>query len=364
MNYIYYMNVPISIGMATQFLSLNDIRRSKFARNNPILKGSRKVDGNTPITVSIDNRSVLEKSIEFSVNSFSPLILPLENALADIPELSAKESFASNISIHEFAESGTYASLREPVAVKYKYYDNTSWWGYPLRDILNFSGTTRSSNNITLITPQHGVYNTHFGGNPVGKIVTFNDHTTNAAITGKIASKINLNSDCTLVKFEDSVSDKGDITVCKLPLFLSAVPAYSFPMVTQGGSAPFGNYNDQYAGLCTNNSLTTQTVTRPESYFINSNAYVDVEVKYQDFQLVDPIFADSKFGLPQAGLAVGDSGSPAFIIYGNDILLYTTYLGAGGSGCPYGLSGFQERLKYGIETLGSEGYTISTVRLS
>ena len=31
--------------MATQFLSLNDIRRSKSARNNPILKGSRKVTG-------------------------------------------------------------------------------------------------------------------------------------------------------------------------------------------------------------------------------------------------------------------------------------------------------------------------------
>ena len=80
--------------MATQFLSLNDIRRSKSARSNPILKGSRKVDGNTIIIPVIDNRSVLEKSIEFSVNSFSSLILPLENALADIPELSAKESFA------------------------------------------------------------------------------------------------------------------------------------------------------------------------------------------------------------------------------------------------------------------------------
>ena len=31
--------------MATQFLSLNDIRRSKSARSNPILKGSRKVTG-------------------------------------------------------------------------------------------------------------------------------------------------------------------------------------------------------------------------------------------------------------------------------------------------------------------------------
>ena len=356
--------------MATQFLSLNDIRRSKSVRSNPILKGSRKVDGNTIIIPVIDNRSVLEKSIEFSVNSFSSLILPLENALADIPELSAKESFASSFSVHEFAGGGTYASLRGPVAAKYKYYDNTSWWGYSLRDTLNFSGTTRASNNITLITPQHGVYNTHFGGNPVGFIATFNDHTTNAAITGKIESKINLNSDCTLVKFEDSIAGKGDITVCKLPLFLSAIPAYSFPMVTQGGSAPFGNYNDQYAGLCTNNSIPMQSlgsspgITRPESDFITTNIYVDVEVRYQDFQLVDPIFADIKFGLPQAGLAVGDSGSPAFIIYGNDILLYTTYLGAGGAGCPYGLSGFQERLKYGIETLGSEGYTISTVRLS
>mgnify|MGYP003632976818 CR=1 FL=1 len=346
--------------------SINDVKRSRRLEegNARIPRDMRKLAGSIIIIPVIDNRSVLEKSIEFSINSFSSLIIPLENALADIPELSAKESFASSFSVHEFAGGGTYASLRGPVAAKYKYYDNTSWWGYSLRDTLNFSGTTRTSNNITLITPQHGVYNTHFGGNPVGFIATFNDHTTNAAITGKIESKINLNSDCTLVKFEDSIAGKGDITVCKLPLFLSAIPAYSFPMVTQGGSAPFGNYNDRYAGLCTNNTLTTQTVIRPESYFISGNAYVDVEVRYQDFQLVDPIFADIKFGLPQAGLAVGDSGSPAFIIYGNDILLYTTYLGSGGSGCPYGLSGFQERLKYGIETLGSEGYTISTVRLS
>ena len=150
-----------------------------------------------------------------------------------------------------------------------------------------------------------------------------------------------------------------------MPLFLSAVPAYSFPMVTQGGSAPFGLYNDQYSGLCTNNSIPMQTVIRPESDFIsNNNILLDAEIKYQDFQLVDPIFADSKFGLPQAGLAEGDSGSPAFIIYGDELLLYTTYWFGGGQGPSYGLSGFQERLKYGIETLGSEGHTISAVVLS
>ena len=355
--------------------SINDVKRSRRLEddNARIPRDMRKLAG----SIVIDNRSVLEKSIEFSVNSFSPLILPLENALADIPELSAKESFASNGSIHEFAVGGTYASLRGPVAAKYRttYFGwgsppPTTWWGYPIRDTLNFSGVAPNSNNITLITPQHGVYNTHFGGYPIGSIASFSDHTTNATITGEIESKINLNSDCTLVKFTDNVANKGDIKVYKLPLFLSAVPAYSFPMVTQGGSAPFGLYNDQYSGLCTNNSIPMQSlgsspgITRPESDFITTNIYVDVEVRYQDFQLVDPIFADSKFGLPQAKLAEGDSSSPAFIIYGDELLLYTTYIGGGGSGCPYGLSGFQERLKYGIETLGSESHTISTVRLS
>jgi len=106
------------------------------------------------------------------------------------------------------------------------------------------------------------------------------------------------------------------------------------------------------------------TVIRPESDFISNNILSDAEIKYQDFQLVDPIFANSKFGLPQVALAEGDSSSPAFIIYGDELLLYTTYWFGGGQGPSYGLSGFQERLKYGIETLGSEGHTISTVRLS
>ena len=352
--------------MATQFLSLNDIRRSKSARSNPILKGSRKVDGNTIIIPVIDNRSVLEKSIEFSVNSFSPLILPLENALADIPELSAKESFASNGGIHEFAGGGTYVSYRGPVAAKYGHF-NTTWWGYPIRDTLNFSGVSTAANNVTLITPRHGVSNTHFGGAYgvyVGGIVNFKDHTTNATITGMVESLIDLNSDCRLVKFTDDIPSRGDIKVYNLPLFLSAVPAYSFPMITQGGSAPFGLYQDTYSGLCTNNSFAMSTVIRPESDFISNNILSDAEIKYQDFQLVDPIFANSKFGLPQVALAVGDSSSPAFIIYGDELLLYTTYWFGGGQGPSYSLSGFQERLKYGLETLGSEGHTISNVRLS
>ena len=349
--------------------SINDVKRSRRLEddNARIPRDMRKLAG----SIVIDKRSVLEKSIEFSVNSFSPLILPLENALADIPELSAKESFASNGSIHEFAGGGTYASLRGPVVAKYKttYFGwastpPTTWWGYPIRDTLNFSGVAPVSNNITLITPQHGVYNTHFGGYPIGSIASFSDHTTNATITGEIESKINLNSDCTLVKFTDNVANKGDIKVYKLPLFLSAVPAYSFPMVTQGGSAPFGLYNDQYSGLCTNNSIPMSTVIRPESDFISNNILSDAEIKYQDFQLVDPIFANSKFGLPQVALAEGDSSSPAFIIYGDELLLYTTYWFGDGQGPGYGLSGFQERLKYGIETLGSEGHTISTVILS
>lgn len=352
-------------------LSLNDRNRIKRIRggNLAISKEYRKVTGGIPIFTLPVN--ILEEAIKFSINSFGTLILPLENALADTPELSAKESFASSFSVHEFAAGGTYESLRVPVQAKYKTtYKGaplplpTTWWGYPIRDTLNFSGVAPTSNNITLITPQHGVYNTHFGGYPVGSIVSFSDHTTNATITGKIESKMNLNSDCTLVKLEDNVANKGDIKVYKLPLFLSAVPAYSFPMVTQGGSAPFGNYNDQYSGLCSNNTISTSNIIKPESYFIAGNLYVDVQVSYQDFQLVDSIFANSKFGLPQIQLAVGDSSSPAFIIYGNDLLLYTTYRSAGGYGCPYGLSGFQERLTYGIETLGSEGHSINTIRLS
>ena len=89
--------------------SINDVKRSRRLEddNARIPRDMRKLAG----SIVIDRRSVLEKSIEFSVNSFSPLILPLENALADIPELSAKESFASNGSIHEFAVGGTYQVL-------------------------------------------------------------------------------------------------------------------------------------------------------------------------------------------------------------------------------------------------------------
>lgn len=348
--------------------SINDVKRSRRLEedNARIPRDMRKLAGSIIIPV-IDNRSVLEKSIEFSVNSFSSLILPLDNALADIPELSAKESFASNGSIHEFAGGGTYASYRGAVAAKYGHL-TTTWWGYPIRDTLNFSGVSTAANNVTLITPRHGVSNTHFGGGYdvyVGGIVNFKDHTTNETITGMIESKIGIGQDCSLVKFTDDITSRGDVKVYSLPLFLSEVPAYSFPMITQGGSAPFGLYQDRYSGLCTNNSISMQKIVKTGSDFNTGvGINVDVEVRYQDFQLVDPIFADSKFGLPQSSLAVGDSSSPAFIIYGNELLLYTTYLGGGGSGPGYGLSGFQENLKNGIETTGSEGYTISAVVLS
>ena len=239
---------------------------------------------------------------------------------------------------------------------------NTEWWGYNSRDLYNFSGVTykatgfSSENNITLITPKHGVCNEHWGDDPrAGDVGFFYDHTTGNAISAEIVSAFNTDtSDIRMVKFDRDLTAEGNIKVYKLPLLLNPLGDNVLCTIYQGGNGPYGTgSSDRHAGLGTHRDVLD----------VQGIDMFSTEVGATDLWQVSSVFDGTYFSL--SSLAVGDSSSPTFIIHDNDILLASTFYTGGGGGPNYALSGIQSILSAGLETLGnSEGYTLSTIELS
>jgi len=77
-------------------------------------------------------------------------------------------------------------------------------------------------------------------------------------------------------------------------------------------------------------------------------------------------FAGDHFGL--SSFDTGDSGSPSFIIYDNDILLAGTHISVASNEATdigYGQKPVQDILQDSINSLGnSDNYLLSTVKLS
>ena len=251
---------------------------------------------------------------------------------------------------------------------------NTEWWGYPFRDLYNFSGVTYRSigwaaeNNVVLITPKHGVCNEHWGSDPnVGGIGFFYDHTNGNAVSAKVVSAFNTGkSDIRMVKFDRDLTAYGDIKVYKLPYFLKPIPFNYWPVIYQGGNGPFGTgASDRHAGLGSANNINNPYLL-PSEVPGNTGVINDLwttGLKDTNFQEISSIFSNSFFAL--STLAVGDSSSPSFLILQDDILFGSGFWFGNGSGPNYGLSAVQTFLSDGLETLGnSEGYTLSTVGIN
>lgn len=258
---------------------------------------------------------------------------------------------------------------------------NTEWWGYSARDLYNFSGVSynirgpgkpgdyKDENNVTLITPRHGVCNTHWAPSEtpsVGDSMYFYDHTTGMSVSAEVeAVSATGVQDITMVKYDRDLTALGDIKVYKLPLFTSPVNRDIFCTIYQGGKYPFGT-SDRYAGLGTHYLVSQEMVDASLPPVIGDNIGAISQIPVHQltrFWSVSSIFENTFFGL--SGLEVGDSSSPGFIITDDDILLLQTFTTKDGLGPNYGISAIHTLLSSGIETLGNtEGYTLSTVKIS
>tara|TARA_R110001599_G_scaffold10207_5_gene50596 strand:- start:14032 stop:15057 length:1026 start_codon:yes stop_codon:yes gene_type:complete len=254
---------------------------------------------------------------------------------------------------------------------------NTEWWGYEYRDIFNFSGTSynirgsnkpgnyKDENNVSLITPRHGICNEHWGNSEdpqVGDSMYFYDHTTGMSVSALVESVLNTNSlpltgqDIRMVRYDRDLTALGDIKVYKLPLILNDLSANSFGVIYQAGNGAYGTgSSDRHAGLGTTGGRDAPS---PYPTFL-----INIKIGKTDLWSVSSVFTNSYFSL--SSLAVGDSSSPSFIITEDDILLLSKFWFANGTGPCFGLSAIHTLLRDGIETLGNpEGYNISTVRVT
>jgi len=287
---------------------------------------------------------------------------------------------------------------------------NSNWWGYGQRDKLNFSGTSyyasgfESESNLTLVTPKHAVGNKHYSDPQVGDIAVFYEHTVNdvshaptsvhstssRAISAEIVGVDEPSGvdDLRVVKFDRDLTDTtatgGNIKVYQLALFeyefplvaggkakykwtvphetriQTAVLSATYCAVIQGGNGPFGTGStDRYAGLGTNDVFNAPS-------FGDNSPKMTFDTSKVALQHVSDQFAGDHFGL--SSFDTGDSGSPSFIIYDNDILLAGTHISVASNEATdigYGQKPVQDILQDSINSLGnSDNYLLSTVKLS
>tara|TARA_R100000008_G_scaffold68325_2_gene45524 strand:+ start:4512 stop:5984 length:1473 start_codon:yes stop_codon:yes gene_type:complete len=262
---------------------------------------------------------------------------------------------------------------------------STDFWGHSNRDVINFSGTSYNAtgfsdnNNVTLISPRHGISVAHFDNDPeTSDVVFFYDHTTGNSISATIVDATDIGDDLIVMRFNRDMSTAttstgaaGNLKLYKLPQFDNEVISHKYPAITQGGNFIFDS--DHYAGVGTpqiinhtviSRSLQGQILTR-----ISRSVIVDLGPQgMPDYRLtnVSPIL--SSFNLSLSGLDSGDSGGPVFIPYDNELLLLgiwrTAAIAAGGLK-NFGNEEIQKSISAGMDTVGNtEGYTLSTVRLS
>ena len=287
----------------------------------------------------------------------------------------------------------------EAIRSKYRYLNNRTtnyatynedWFLYPYRHIYDLSGVTlRKDNNITLINGKFGISATHFGGRGVGSSVKFLT-TENIIISTTVDSTLNLGLDMKLYKLSDDVTalaalTAGDIKTYKVPLFTNFVKRSAsndiskdgrklssvYPMLVTGGNYNLGklrnvdfslpgdifsstgaNYNegDEHAALGTSTRLAFNAPL--------SGSGAGASITYTGLQSVSSIFENKKLGLPQGGVATGDSSSPQFIIANNELLFLTMP-----TSNSVETKQMHDRITDGMNALGREGFELSAVQL-
>ena len=337
--------------LSNVFDELNVITTNSYTFNTPFT-------GTKTVTLStIRNDSVYDLNETFLTINFkiTPGLL-YHNRLDSIYTTWQTISSVTNPD----GEENKFRFLNSPTTVSGIW--NTEWWGYNSRNLYNFSGVTykatgfSSENNITLITPKHGVCNEHWGDGDdpkAGHVGFFYDHTTGNAISAEIISAFNTGvADIRMVKFDRDLTAEGDIKVYKLPLIQNHIGENVLCTLYQGGNGPFGtSSSDRHAGLGTHRAITD---------VIGSPSF-STKLGATDLWSVSSIFENTYFSL--SSLDVGDSSSPTFIIFEDDILLASTFYTRAGPN--YGLSAIQEVLSSGLEILGNtEGFVLSTVKIS
>ena len=267
----------------------------------------------------------------------------------------------------------------------------TTFWGYPNRSVYDFSGTSyratgfRADNNITLISPRHGVSVAHFSDDPkADDVAYFYDQTTGNSVSATVSAAVNIGNDLMVMSFDRDMSTAttstgadSSIKLYTLPYFANEVPPDRYPVVHQGGNAIFDTglvgFDDHFAGYGSTGVINKLGTRRNEDYIIvnTHNNGISVMMKtpgLPDYRLTNVSPTLSTYNLSLSGVSNGDSGNPMFIAYGNELLLlgiFRNELLQGGAGKNFGNVEIQKDISAGMETVGNSwGYKLSTVRLS
>jgi hypothetical protein len=268
----------------------------------------------------------------------------------------------------------------------------TTFWGYPNRSVYDFSGTSyratgfRNDNNITLISPRHGISVAHFTDDPkADDVAFFYDHTTCNSVSATVSDVSYVpGRDLIVTSFDRDMSTAttstgadSSIKLYKLPYFANEVPPDKYPIVYQGGNAMFDTgvvgFQDHFAGYGSIGFINQLTLSRNVDNIIINNYNPSISLRVgppvlPDFRLTNVSPTLSTYNLSLSGVANGDSGGPMFIAYSNELLLLgilQTGSKATGEGRNFGNSDIQEDISAGMEAVGNSwGYKLSTVRLS
>jgi hypothetical protein len=332
------------------FNSINNILNHIYTFNSPFT-GIKTATLSTIRADGIYDIDTTSIPIQFKISSSVPLNLRSESIQTTWQTISSVPN--------PEGQQDKFRFLNSPTTLSAEW--NPDWWGYGSRDLYNFSGVSYKGsgnpdeNNITLITPKHGVCNSHYGGIGPGDVIYYYDYTTGAAVSAIVTGReVTGVDDITVVKFDRDLTALGDIKVYKLPLYTTPLPADFLCTIYQGGNGPYGTgSSDRHAGLGTHSAITD----------VIGTPLFDTQIGKTDLWSVSSVFENTYFSL--SSLAVGDSSSPTFIIAEDDILLTSTFRTGNGAGPNYGLSAIQAVLSAGIQTLGNtEGYVLSTVEIS
>ena len=296
--------------------------------------------------------------------------------------------------------------VTDPVGAeaKFKFIENitdesatwsTNFWGYSNRSIYDFSGTSYNGsgfwniNNITLISPRHGIGVEHFSDDPsTGDVVYFYDQTAGYSVSSTIVDAVNTGEDLRVYSFDRDMSTAttsqgadSSIKLYKLPYFANEVPSDQFPVVYQAGNLEFGgtpgNYVVGYAGYGSHNFINRLS-QQINYYGIFNNYSKGITVTMApgdrdnpglpDYRLTNVSPQLSSYNLSLSGVTNGDSGEPGFIVYDNELLLFTILQSrgiGGGGGRNFGNLQIQNEITSAMTAVGNSwGYKLSTVRLS
>tara|TARA_R100001594_G_scaffold24155_2_gene47322 strand:- start:21770 stop:23251 length:1482 start_codon:yes stop_codon:yes gene_type:complete len=344
-----------------------------------------------------DNKSIftfLTKQDNFVIQNHSNDTIQYDT-IGSINTLSSY-SDTSNQSINE--TQSLLSAVADPAGAedKFKFIESitdesatwkSSFWGYANRSVYDFSGTSYKAtgfgdnNNITLITPRHGISVDHFNDDPkAGDTAYFYDHTTGNSVSATISAAANIGNDLRVVSFNRdlvtataSTGSAANIKLYKVPHFANEVPADNYPVVYNGGSKMFDS--DHFAGYGSTDFINRLSLSRnSDNTIINSyNSIITLNIGppgLPDFKLTNVSPALSTYNLSLSGVSSGDSGGPIFITYFEELLLLgilqrSSSNGYVGKARNFGNSDIQADISAGMEAVGNTwGYKLSTVRLS